>query len=185
MLKNIIVLTSLIAATFAACPNIVSRAEWGARPPNSISYQSVPVPYVVIHHSASGGCTSQSSCSSLVRSFQNYHMDSNGWADIGYSFLVGEDGNAYEGRGWDRVGAHAPGYNSQSIGICIIGTFTSSVPNTSAQNAAKNLISCGVSNGKIRSAYSLIGHRQATSTACPGDALYNLIKSWDNYNPNP
>lgn len=35
---------------------------------------------------------------------QNYHMDTKGWADIGYNFLVGEDGLAYEGRGWDRLG---------------------------------------------------------------------------------
>lgn len=44
-------------------------------------------------------------------------MDSNGWDDIGYSFIVGEDGNVYEGRGWRRVGAHAPNYNSNSIGF--------------------------------------------------------------------
>ena len=39
-----------------------------------------------------------------------------GWADIGYSFLVGEDGNVYEGRGWSLAGAHCIGYNSKSIG---------------------------------------------------------------------
>ena len=39
-----------------------------------------------------------------------------GWSDIGYNFLVGEDGNIYEGRGWGKVGAHARGHNSDSIG---------------------------------------------------------------------
>ena len=38
------------------------------------------------------------------------------WVDIGYSFLVGEDGNIYEGRGWRASGAHCVGYNSKSIG---------------------------------------------------------------------
>ena len=37
------------------------------------------------------------SCIAMVKSYQNYHMDSNGWADIGYNFIVGEDGNIYEG----------------------------------------------------------------------------------------
>jgi peptidoglycan recognition protein len=60
----------------------------------------------------------------MVQGFQDYHMDSNGWSDIGYNFLVGGDGNIYEGRGWERVGAHAPGYNSNSMGICFIGSFT-------------------------------------------------------------
>lgn len=52
-------------------------------------------------------------------------MNSNGWDDIGYNFLVGEDGNVYEGRGWDNVGAHAKDFNSQSMGVCILGTYTS------------------------------------------------------------
>ena len=52
-------------------------------------------------------------------------MNHNNWSDIGYNFLVGEDGNIYEGRGWMKRGAHAPDYNSESIGICVIGDFTS------------------------------------------------------------
>jgi N-acetylmuramoyl-L-alanine amidase len=51
-------------------------------------------------------------------------MNAQRWPDIGYNFLVGEDGNVYEGRGWDAVGAHAVPYNSNSIGICVIGDFT-------------------------------------------------------------
>jgi peptidoglycan recognition protein len=86
--------------------------------------QEVPVPYVVIHHGVSNGCYDQASCSAIVRSYQNHHMDTNGWPDIGYNFLVGEDGNVYKGRGWTRAGAHAPGYNYNSIGVCFIGTFT-------------------------------------------------------------
>ena len=39
-----------------------------------------------------------------------------GWSDIGYSFLVGGDGKVYEGRGWNHVGAHTSGYNSEGIG---------------------------------------------------------------------
>jgi peptidoglycan recognition protein len=110
-----------------ACPRIVSRAEWGARPPLEEIYQAVPVPYVVIHHGASAPCFDQASCSSMVQVYQNLHMDTNGWPDIGYNFLVGEDGNVYEGRGWDKVGAHAPGYNFNSIGVCFIGTFTGKI----------------------------------------------------------
>lgn len=52
-------------------------------------------------------------------------MNNNGWDDIGYNFIIGEDGNVYEGRGWKYLGTHAPAYNGQSIGICVIGDFTS------------------------------------------------------------
>ena len=52
-------------------------------------------------------------------------MNNKNWEDIGYNFLVGEDGNIYEGRGWGKHGAHSKPYNSKSIGICMIGNFNS------------------------------------------------------------
>jgi len=108
------------------CPKIISREDWNARSPKAQPARlPSPVPYAVIHH---GGtkvyCTNQNSCADIVRSYQNHHMDGEGWNDIGYNFVVGEDGNVYEGRGWDAVGLHALGYNGKSIGICIIGDFT-------------------------------------------------------------
>lgn len=39
------------------------------------------------------------------------------------SFAVGGDGAAYVGRGWNAVGAHAIGYNFNSIGIVLIGSW--------------------------------------------------------------
>jgi hypothetical protein len=72
-------------------------------------------------------------------------------------------------------------YNSDSIGICVIGSFMNSVPNTLATNAVKDLIQCGVDRGTIKRTYSLKGHRDGTATSCPGDAFYNLIKSWTNF----
>ena len=68
-----------------------------------------------------------------------------GWSDIGYNFLVGDDGNVYEGRGWDLQGAHVFGHNSRSIGISFIGNFQQRLPSTAARNATKQLIRCGVS----------------------------------------
>lgn len=52
-------------------------------------------------------------------------MDTKHWSDIGYNFIVGEDGNVYEGRGWGKQGAHSKNFNNKSIGICIIGDYTS------------------------------------------------------------
>ena len=67
-----------------------------------------------------------------------------GWWDIGYSFLVGEDGRVYVGRGWDREGAHTKGYNKYSIGFSIMGNFMERLPNDKALNAVKNAIKCGI-----------------------------------------
>ena len=65
---------------------------------------------------------------------QNYHMDSNGWCDIGYSFAIGGDGEVYEGRGWNHVGAHTYGFNDVGYGVDFIGDFTDHDPTQAAQD---------------------------------------------------
>ncbi|XP_062577288.1 peptidoglycan recognition protein 1-like [Saccostrea cucullata] len=111
-------------------------------------------------------------------------MNTNKWSDIGYSFLVGNDGNVYEGRGWSRVGAHTSGYNND-LAASFIGTFTDQLPISAALNAAKNLIQCGVDKGYIKSSYTLHGHRDVSSTTCPGNMLYAEIRKWPHYQSNP
>jgi peptidoglycan recognition protein len=99
------------------------------------------------------------------------------WGDIGYNFLVGEDGNVYEGRGWTQVGAQTLNSNSKSIGIdrlcvshsfytiyyilgiSVVGDYTYRLPNDAALIAVKQLIKCGVSRGFIKSDYLLRGHK--------------------------
>ncbi|XP_056006488.1 uncharacterized protein LOC130050429 isoform X8 [Ostrea edulis] len=109
-------------------------------------------------------------------------QSSSGWSDIGYSFLVGEDGAVYEGRGWHHVGAHTQNYNSRGFGVSVMGNFMHRKPNNAALNAIKNLIQCGIDTGYVTSGYSLYGHRDVGTTDCPGDDLYNEIRTWSHYN---
>lgn len=44
-----------------------------------------------------------------------------GWKDIGYHHVIRRDGTVEPGRPEDRAGAHAKGYNSVSIGVCLVG----------------------------------------------------------------
>ncbi|XP_018419661.1 PREDICTED: peptidoglycan recognition protein 1-like [Nanorana parkeri] len=162
------------------CPTIVSRAQWGGKTP-TCKRMSVPVPNVIIHHTEGAFCSSRSTCSAQARNIQNYHINTNKWCDIGYNFLIGEDGAVYEGRGWTTIGAHATTYNPISIGISFIGSFTDRAPNNAALNAAKQLIACGVAKNFIRSNYVLKGHRNVMSTSCPGDSLYKVIKGWPRF----
>ncbi|KAM4695937.1 peptidoglycan-recognition protein SC2-like [Rhinophrynus dorsalis] len=178
---RLVALLATLCAVANSCPTILTKSQWGGRAPTCRTAMSTPVTYVIIHHTAGASCTTQSTCITQVKNIQSYHMNTNGWCDIGYSFLVGEDGNVYEGRGWTTVGAHAPDYNSISIGISVIGTFTSRNPNTAAQNAVKNLISCGVSKGYIKSAYILKGHRNVKATECPGNTFYETVKTWPRF----
>jgi N-acetylmuramoyl-L-alanine amidase len=165
---------------------IVSREEWGARPPTLIEYITDPVNMTFVHHTAGPSfCFDKESCIVVVRAIQNYHMDSNGWNDIGYSYLIGEDGRVYEGRTWGVVGSHTFNYNSIAYGFCVIGDFMERPPNAQALETTQKIIECGVEQGYIVPDYELFGHRDGRCTLCPGDFLYAIIRGWPHYSTRP
>jgi len=135
-----------------------------------------------VHHTAgSWRCEDKATCIEQVQDIQNLHMDTNGWDDIGYSFLIGEDGRVYEGRGGQVVGAHTLHYNAVAYGFCIIGNFMTRTPKTVALTTAQNIIDCGVQLGYITADYELFGHRNGRCTECPGDVLYGIIQKWPHF----
>lgn len=158
---------------------LISRIEWIAQPPlQEADNLTLPVPYVIIAHTATENCTKTSKCVFIVRIIQSYHIESRHWWDIGYNFLVGGDGNAYVGRGWTKEGAHTYGYNSKSIGIAFIGTFTNVKPPPQQIAACKYLIEKGVELGYIAKDYKLLAARQLQATESPGLLLFEEMKSW-------
>lgn len=123
----------------------------------------------------------QRECVLSVRLIQMFHVESRGWYDIGYNFLVAGDGSAYFGRGWEYQGAHTLGYNKYSMGIAFIGTFNNEPPPKKQLDACKKLIQKGVELGKIAKDYKLFGHRQLASTLSPGDKLFDILKEWPHF----
>uniref|UniRef100_UPI00398F2180 peptidoglycan recognition protein 5 n=1 Tax=Pristiophorus japonicus TaxID=55135 RepID=UPI00398F2180 len=176
-MKVLLVLSGILFVV-QGCPLIISRSEWSTRASLCTHELRMSLQYAVIHHSDGNRCFSMSVCKEQLRNIQYYHMVTRNWCDIGYNFLIGEDGKIYEGRGWTKMGAHTRGYNHISLGISIMGNFTSVVPNRKAQTAAQSLIQCAASRGYLSPTYILMGHKQLGSTNCPGNALYNVIKTW-------
>ncbi|XP_069701757.1 peptidoglycan-recognition protein SD-like [Periplaneta americana] len=161
---------------------IVTRVEWGAKP-NTKEHVPIPLPvqHVIILHTATPACLTEDSCKGRIQQIQDNHMNEKHFDDIGYSFLVGGDGNVYEGRGWDVRGAFAYGYNSRSIGIAFIGEFKDVLPTKEQMQAGQQLVQRGVQLGKVAHDYKLLGHRQVSRTESPGDAFYNVIKTWPHW----
>ena len=52
---------------------------------------------------------------------RRWHVQGNGWDDIGYHYVVLVDGTIQQGRPIDQEGAHCRGHNKDSIGICYVG----------------------------------------------------------------
>ena len=124
---------------------------------------------VYVHHSA--GPQQQT-----VRTIQNFHMDSRGWSDIAYNWLVNDQGDIFEGRGWGIVGGATKNENSTSHSICYIGNTEVDNPSDMAKQSIKFLIA--IHNEKYGAGF-VRGHKDSNSasTACPGTNLYNWIQA--------
>ncbi len=194
----------LRALSVVGAPPIVSRAAWGANEAirrAAPSYASA-VRFSIVHHTAGRSTYTRAEAAAIVRGIQLYHVQSNGWNDIGYNFLVDRFGTIYEGRhgGIDRnvVGAHARGFNTGSTGIALIGTHVNTRPSPAALEALTNLLAWRLdlahvdpsalvtvlSGGSERfrpnvpvALRRVSGHRDTGSTECPGDALYGQLES--------
>ncbi len=168
------------------------RASWNADPP-ACSSGTCPVTHVAIHHTANSNeylSPGWPQCAANVKAIQIYHMATRGWCDIGYLFLVCPHGLIWEGRAGDgTVGAH-DGYNCGSMGVSVMGWFHppyNQAPTQASLDAIadlgawkcdqKGLDPLGVGwyvgyGGFMRTVY---GHRNVSSTACPGDLLYGRL----------
>ncbi|KAG8180785.1 hypothetical protein JTE90_023751 [Oedothorax gibbosus] len=164
---------------------LVTRERWDAREPKSTESMATPVPHLFIHHTAMGACNDFESCKQMMQIIQNFHMDDRGWEDIGYNFLIGGDGRVYEGRGWNRVGAHTRGYNRDGIAFCLMGNYVSKAPSELMLNTTKKMVKCAENENYVMSDYQLHGHRDASCTECPGSELYAIIETWPHFKKGP
>lgn len=152
--------------------NLVTRAEWGARPREYLNQIQLPTPRLWIHHTAD-----DRQGASAVRAHQNYHMDTKGWSDIAYSLLVGDWGEVYEGRGIGVQGGHTANENRVSHAICLLGNFSGRRPTAASLDTVVKLARLG--RDRRWWVPTLGGHRDApgASTSCPGDHLYAQLPS--------
>lgn len=52
---------------------------------------------------------------------RKYHVNTKGWSDIGYHYVVRLDGTIELGRDVDKSGAHVLGHNKNTIGLTYVG----------------------------------------------------------------
>ncbi|XP_037356321.1 peptidoglycan recognition protein 4 [Talpa occidentalis] len=162
-----------------ACP-IVLRSAWKARETHCPK-MSLPAKYVIIIQTAGRTCHMSDECRQLVQDIQSLFMDKYEACDTRYNFLVGQDGVIYEGVGWNVQGSHTTGYNDIALGIAFMGTFSGASPNAAALEAAQDLIQCAVNKGYLIPNYLLVGQSDVANTLSPGQALYDIIKSWPHF----
>ncbi len=148
--------------------NFMSRDSWGARSA-STSTNITPVGVAVHWEGPHMGTPDHSECGDLVRGFQRFHMDSRGWADIAYSAVVCPHGWVIEGRGRGRRTA-ANGTNDGNqrfYAVCYLGGEGDPLTDAGKVGILDAIEWLG--GGEV------IGHRDVTATACPGEELYAWV----------
>lgn len=94
-----------------------------------------------------------------------------GYSDIGYHYVIYRDGSLHEGRNINLTGAHAKGFNSNSIGIVYVGgcpkgdTHKNKDTRTEAQKST--LLRLLKDLRKMYPHASIVGHKDLNATGCP------------------
>jgi uncharacterized protein with LGFP repeats len=197
-----------LAEAIAPKPAFVTRPNWGGDVPGGGCVPKGPpelgvVRAALIHHTVNANDYAPEAAAGIVLGICSFHINGNGWNDIGYNALVDRFGTLYEGRAGGLtnpiVGAQAMGFNSQTTSIASLGDHTASGIGPAAQGAIvrflawrlgkaglnpvtkkSKLTSAGGSASKYAAGTvvpvpRVAGHRDVGLTACPGEALYSQI----------
>lgn len=125
---------------------------------------------VVIHHSWRP-TSAQYRGEATIDAIRDYHVNTRGWSDIGYHWLVGPDGQVFQGRKMGRSGAHVLNRNAHTIGVCMIADFDAEDPQAwGGWDETLRLVRALLDRfklpvGKIRF------HREFQSKTCPGTRM--------------
>lgn len=125
---------------------------------------------LVVHHSAS-------SLATTVAEIEEWHK-ARGWKGIGYHHVVTGDGVLHVGRPLDQVGAHALGYNSNSIGLCLVGDNTKAEESWTSEQRL-TLVQYVHWFRRFFPLASIHGHGDLgdARTVCPGIKINDLLKA--------
>lgn len=150
---------------------IIARSVWGAKPASLPKEKMrLPATAVYIHHS----CTPVTADPHAdMRTIEAVGLQRFG--QFSYSWCIHpRDGEILEGCGLRR-GAHTGGRNSTSFGICWIGNYEDRAVKVQQIDATRRLIHRLRTDGHLTSDAPIVGHRDVSSTACPGRKLYETL----------
>ena len=154
---------------------IIQRDRWAQASPNMGEINPMGKIFrLTIHHEARV-CYSIDWLQTVlrIRGIQKAHFQ-NGWADIGYHYLIDYKGRVWEGRSLRYQGAHVRDNNEGNIGIALLGNFNVQSPSKLQKESLKRLVEY------LRTTYSIpksrvYTHRELVVTECPGDQLQAYV----------
>lgn len=104
-----------------------------------------------------------------VDEIRRWHVDGNGWSDIGYHYVIRRSGELEPGRPVAKMGAHAKGHNGDSIGICMVGGISENgVPDANfTARQYHELAELNETLSRHLPITDTVGHRDISTKSCP------------------
>jgi hypothetical protein len=162
------------------------------------------VRFLLVHHTATPSDYRQDEVADTIRQIFHFHTGpEKRWPDVCYNFLIDRYGTVWEARSGSisrAITADATG-GSQGFAqlVCLIGDFTSVMPTDEALSTLAHVLAWladrhGVDTsphaqvsfesrgsnrwptGSIVTTATIAGHRDVSSTACPGDTFYPFVR---------
>lgn len=95
-----------------------------------------------------------------------YHLR-RGWKDIGYNYVIENNGKTRVGRPLTIQGSHTKGYNTRAIGISLIGNFEVKPP-TEQQISSVIALCIKLCKEQGIKTDQIVRHKDKANTLCPG-----------------
>ena len=112
---------------------------------------------------------------------RRWHMEGNGWQDIGYHWVIRRGGSVEKGRPECMAGAHCKGHNAHSIGVSLVGGTAKDVriPEDNFTGAQFAALAGLVKELKERyPGAELHGHCEFAAKACPVFSVREFRRKW-------
>jgi N-acetyl-anhydromuramyl-L-alanine amidase AmpD len=114
-----------------------------------------------------------------AREIHQWHLN-RGWSGIGYHYVICRDGSIEQGRPEWAIGAHAHGYNDESVSVCLVGGIAK---DKTPENNFTEVQFCTLEwiVQKIKKKYpniKIIGHNEVSSKACPSFDVQEWLQEW-------
>lgn len=184
-------------------PLLVSQEVWRKDLPDPApNPTTTQVSHLIVHHSATpNGVTDYVQ---VVRDIYLYHINTNGWDDVGYNYLIAPDGTLFAGRDGqgkedDNIkGAHFCGKNSYTMGVCLVGNYSQIPPTDTMMGSLVSLLAWKIQKEALQPLEDgfhprgsdtgfdlpiIAGHRDGhkagvyngCQTECPGNHTYEWL----------
>lgn len=155
---------------------VIPRREWTRSGPIlSLINPMNGINRITIHHSGiiSSTLHSKADAARMLTSIRNGHL-AQGWADIGYHYIIDPQGRIWEGRPVRYQGAHVKENNEHNLGIMVLGSFDQERPTPEALATLDEFVADRMRAYRvpINRVYT---HQEIMPTACPGRYLQTYM----------